>query len=83
MVLFKTRKKAKKVKKTKTDREFAAEIIDIFETKLEELNISLPDKYRKNNADEARIYGSNYYDLEDQISSFISVNKEHLKEEIV
>lgn len=65
--------KTKKI--SKTDREFAREIIDIFEEKLEELNITLPDKFKENKKSEARIFGNNYYDLEDEISEFISLNK--------
>lgn len=65
--------KTKKI--SKTDREFAREIIDIFEEKLEELNITLPDKFKEGKKSEARIFGNNYYDLEDEISEFISLNK--------
>lgn len=65
----------KRIRTCKTDEEFAAEILEIFEEKLEELNITLPDKDRQGNKDEARIFGSNYYDLESNIAEFISMNK--------
>ena len=62
--------------------EFASQILEIFEEKLEELDITLPDRSGKENLDEARIYGSNYYDLEDRIVDFISINKKQLSKVI-
>lgn len=61
-----------------TVNEFATQILEIFEEKLEELDITLPDRSHSQNIDEARIYGSNYYDLEDKIIDFISINKKQL-----
>ena len=45
----------------------AADIIDIFEELLDRLNITLPDKWRENEEDEARIFGDVYYELENKI----------------
>jgi hypothetical protein len=45
----------------------AADIIDIFEELLDELDITLPDKWRADEEDEARIFGDTYYDLENKI----------------
>lgn len=45
----------------------AADIIDIFEELLDELDITLPDKWRENEEDEARIFGDTYYELENKI----------------
>lgn len=45
----------------------AADIIDIFEELLDELDITLPDKWRADEEDEARIFGDTYYELEDKI----------------
>ena len=45
----------------------AADIIDIFEELLDELDITLPDKWREGEEDEARIFGDAYYELEDKI----------------
>lgn len=46
----------------------AADIIDIFEELLDRLNITLPDKWREGEEDEARIFGDTYYELEDKIA---------------
>jgi len=71
-------KTKKRQRKCITDKEFAEEIIEIFEEKLEELNISLPDKCREGNEDESRIYGKTYYDLRDEIEDLIYINKKKL-----
>lgn len=52
--------------------EKAARIIACFEDLLEEYNITIPDKFRDEaNEDEARIYGDNYYKLEDSIKEIL------------
>lgn len=45
----------------------ADDIIDIFEELLDELDITLPDKWRADEEDEARIFGDTYYELENKI----------------
>lgn len=45
----------------------ADDIIDIFEDLLDRLNITLPDKWREGEEDEARIFGDTYYELEGKI----------------
>ena len=45
----------------------AADIIGIFEELLDELDITLPDKWRADEEDEARIFGETYYELENKI----------------
>ena len=45
----------------------AADIIDIFEELLDRLDITLPDKWREGEEDEARIFGDVYYELENKI----------------
>ena len=45
----------------------AADIIDIYEELLDELDITLPDKWRADEEDEARIFGETYYELENKI----------------
>ena len=62
-------------KKLKRLRDLSDAIIEIFEEKLDELNITLPDKAREGNDDEARIFGNTYYDLEKDIEDLISINK--------
>lgn len=58
------------------EREIASEIIDIVEDKLAELEVDLPDKFKEGREDEAIIFGSNYFDLEDKITECIIENKE-------
>ena len=67
-------------KQTKTEQEFAAEILEIFEEKLEELNVTLPNSDREGKEDEARIFGSDYYDLEDKVAELLRNNKKQLVE---
>ena len=45
----------------------ADDIIDIFEDLLDRLDITLPDKWREGEEDEARIFGDTYYELENKI----------------
>ena len=45
----------------------ADDIIDIFEELLDSLDITLPDKWREGEEDEARIFGDTYYELESKI----------------
>ena len=45
----------------------ADDIIDIFEELLDRLNITIPDKWREGEEDEARIFGDTYYELENKI----------------
>ena len=48
-------------------RNTADDIIDIFEELLDRLDITLPDKWREGEENEARIFGDTYYELEDKI----------------
>ena len=45
----------------------ADELIDIFEELLDRLDITIPDKWREGEEDEARIFGDTYYELENKI----------------
>lgn len=45
----------------------ADDIIDIFEELLDRLDITLPDKWREGEEDEARIFGDTHYELENKI----------------
>ena len=45
----------------------ADNIIDIFEELLDRLDITIPDKWREGEEDEARIFGDTYYELENKI----------------
>lgn len=45
----------------------ADDIIDIFEELLDRLGITIPDKWREGEENEARIFGDTYYELENKI----------------
>ena len=45
----------------------ADDIIDLFEELLDRLDITIPDKWREGEEDEARIFGDTYYELENKI----------------
>ena len=49
-------------------RNTADDIIDIFEELLNRFDITIPDKWREGEEDEARIFGDTYYELEDKIA---------------
>ncbi len=65
-------------RKMKQNKEITIEIINEFEDILAENNIKIPDKDRKGNEDEACIYGTTYYDLEDTILEILN-NKNNWK----
>lgn len=54
------------------NRKIAIKIINEFENILAENNIRIPDKDRKGNEDEACIYGTTYYNLEDTILEILN-----------
>lgn len=60
---------------TDDERRITIEIMGIFENKLEELGITLPDDLREGKEDESRIFGKNYYELEDKIIKLLERNK--------
>ena len=45
----------------------ADDIIDLFEELLDRLDITIPDKWREDEEDEARIFGDTYYELKSKI----------------
>jgi hypothetical protein len=53
------------------ERELAINIIEEFEDLLEENNLTIPDRDREGNEEEARLYGITYYNLEDKITEMI------------
>lgn len=57
------------------EKELASNIIDEFEELLDEKNISIPSRDRKGESNEARIYGEEYYALEDRITGMIVKSK--------
>ena len=62
------------------NRELAIKIIDEFENLLAEKNIKIPNNEREGNMDEACIYGSDYYTLEDNILEILN-NQNNVKGE--
>jgi len=57
------------------EREVACQIIDEFEDILEAYDITMPSTDRKGEPTEARIYGDEYYALEDTITELIEDSK--------
>lgn len=53
-------------------RGIAILILDLFEEMLSDKNIMIPDDDREGGEDEACLYGSTYYDLEDRITDLIN-----------
>lgn len=62
------------------EQEYAWAILDLFEDLLDEKEINIPSDDREGNDEEARLYGEEYFDLEDKVigllKSFrVEVNK--------
>ena len=62
------------------EQEYAWAILDLFEDLLDEKEIDIPSDDREGNDEEARLYGEEYFDLEDKVigllKSFrVEVNK--------
>ena len=53
-------------------REYAIAILDLFEDLLDEKGIDIPSDDRNGYDDEARIYGTEYYDLEDAVFELLA-----------
>lgn len=53
------------------NRKVANKIMDMFEELLKEHEIKIPNKERCGNEDEACIYGTDYYNLEDKITEIL------------
>lgn len=65
-------RKSKKNIEIQKNRKAAINIIEVFENLLEKKNIKIPNEDRENNTDESCIYGSDYYELEDTITSILN-----------
>ena len=68
----KKKKQEKQLKESEINRKKAIEIIDEFEDLLAINDIKIPNVDREGNEDEACIYGSDYYNLEDSIIEILS-----------
>lgn len=79
---FISKKKAKNVILSKNnetiERQFASEIIEIFEEKLEELNVTLPGITKNSEDEERRIKTTVRNELITEIEDFIYSNKKTL-----
>lgn len=53
-------------------REYSIEIVELFEELLEKHNITIPDEDRTGDESEARLYGTTYYDLEEDVVHILS-----------
>ncbi len=72
------RKKNNILSNTSIEREFASEIVEIFEEKLEELNVTLPGLICDNEDRDARIKSKVKKELISEIEDFIYANKKIL-----
>lgn len=72
------RKKNNILSNTSIERELASEIVEIFEEKLEELNVTLPGLICDNEDREARIKSKVKKELISEIEDFIYANKKTL-----
>lgn len=72
------RKKNNILSNTSIEREFASEIVEIFEEKLEELNVTLLGLICDNEDREARIKSKVKKELISEIEDFIYANKKTL-----
>ena len=51
---------------------YIQKIMETFEETLDKYNLSIPSEDREGLEDEARIYGSEYYELEDKIRRILN-----------
>lgn len=72
------RKKNNILSNTSIEREFASEIVEIFEEKLEELNVTLPGLICDSEDRDARIKSKVKQELISEIEDFIYANKKTL-----
>lgn len=72
------RKKNNILSNTSIEREFASEIVEIFEEKLEELNVTLPGLICDSEDRDARIKSKVKKKLISEIEDFIYANKKTL-----
>ena len=72
------RKKKDILSNTSIEREFALEIVEIFEEKLEELNVTLPGLICDSEDRDARIKSKVKKELISEIEDFIYANKKIL-----
>ena len=52
-------------------KEYTYSILDLFENLLDEKDINIPSDDREGDESEARIYGSEYYDMENKVNTLL------------
>jgi len=72
------RKKSSILNNISIEGEFASEIVEIFEEKLEELNVTLPGVIYNNDDKDSRIKSKVKRELISEIEDFICANKKTL-----
>lgn len=68
--------------KKNIEREFASEIVEIFEEKLEELNVTLPGIIQDKDDQDSRIKSRIRNELISEIEDFVYINKKVLAKKI-
>jgi hypothetical protein len=63
--------------------DYVSAIIECFEELLDEKDISIPSEDRYGDDDEARIYGSEYYELEEKILFLLDKFDEDIRREFL
>lgn len=63
-------------------REMACEVIEEFEELMEEKNITISSDDREGRKEEARIYGSEYYQLEDGIATLLAKRMDKIRKDL-
>lgn len=61
-------------------KQYGVKICDIFESLLDEHDITIPSDDREGDENEARLYGKEYYDTEDSINSVLTDLANKIKE---
>ena len=61
------------------ERELAIEIINEFEELLNKYEIKIPDEERKGSEEESKIFGTNYWALEDKVTEMIKNHFDKIK----
>lgn len=72
----------KRKKKRKKDAEFASEVVEILEEKIDDMKIKLPPSMLEQENENVRFRKDIREDLVYKISDFISINKKNLINEI-
>ena len=64
-------------------RRIAIECINPFECLLADKNINIPSEDREGNEEEACLYGSEYYEVEDRITDILTTRFELIEKDLI